>query len=125
MSLLNRRQALKALLGGALQTAGTVVVASWVLPAGDARAEAPEAGQDVQQRADHLAANRREQQPEPPAGAQISGFRNAGAFSNGGFNNGGGGAFRNGGFANGGFSNAGFRNGGFANGAFRNGAFRN
>jgi len=124
---ITRRNLLKALLGGAVQAAATVVLARAVPAAG--AGESAAAG-DVKERADRLA----EDLPVSEDGLEPI------AFANGGFANGGGGAFRNsafrngggGGFANGGFRNSGgggsFRNGGFANGGgggFRNGAFRN
>ncbi len=147
MSQLDRRQSLKLFLGGLLSTAGTVVLASTVLPAKAAQSETPEAGveaenktqqdsqKDLAQRADRVAEaqgarhNGEGQEPCSFANAFANSFKNGGfangggggAFKNGGFaNGGGGGAFKNGGFANGG-GGGGFRNGAFANGAFRNG----
>jgi hypothetical protein len=115
MKDVTRRDLLRALLGGALSAAGTVVLARATL-AGESQADAPAAG-DVQQRADRLS----DEAPASPDGLEPVSFLN-GAFRNGGFRNGG---FRNGGFANGHFHNGGFRNGGFVNGGFRNGGFRN
>jgi hypothetical protein len=142
MSLLNRRQSFKLLLGGLLQTAGTVVLASSVLPArgaaGEDRNPTEDSGKDVQERADQIAdANgpRPEGEGEEFASFVNGAFRNAsgggGGFRNGGFANGGGGggSFKNGGFANGGGGAGGFKNGTFGNGAgggsFANGTFRN
>jgi hypothetical protein len=145
MSPMNRRQCLKSFLNGVLQSAGTAVLASAVLPARAAANESVQPGKDLERRANELA----EGQCSPtPDGAEYpisfvngrfvnggggggfrngafgnggGGFRNVG-FANGGFHNGG---FVNGGFHNGGFVNGGFRNGGFANGGFVNGGFRN
>jgi hypothetical protein len=123
---ITRRNLLKALLGGAVQAAATVVLARAV-PVANAD-ESPASG-DVRERADRLA----EDLPVSEDGLEPIAFAN-GAFRNGGggsaFRNstgGGGGGFRNGGFANGAGGGA-FKNGGFANGGgggFRNGAFRN
>jgi hypothetical protein len=115
MSVMNRRESLKALLQGLLASAGTMVLASAEVPAAAASAEALT---DLEQRADQLAGMHAAL--EHSHGWINGAFRNA--FANGGFHNGGfaNGAFRNGGFMNGGFNNGGFRNGGFANGAFRN-----
>ncbi len=132
MSPMNRRQCLKKFLGGVLQTAGTAVLASAVLPARATAQEAGPSGQDLERRANELVEG---QGSPPPGGVEYpisfvngrfinggggGGFRNAG-FANGG----GGGGFRNAGFANGGFGNGGFRNAGFANGGFKNGGFVN
>jgi hypothetical protein len=119
MSVLNRRQAFKALLGGLLQTAGTVVVATAVLPAQAKTAVASTAGKDLEQRANQLA----DALGSSAAGdgEQTCSFLNGAGFRNG--------SFRNGGFANGGGGGGSFKNGGFANGstggAFKNGAFGN
>jgi rSAM-associated Gly-rich repeat protein len=130
MSQLDRRQSLKLFLGGLLSTAGTVVLASTVLPVKARQSETQEASaesedktqqdsqKDLAQRADRVA----EAQGSRPNGdgqepcSFLNSFGNS--FKNGG--GGGGGAFKNGGFANGGGGGA-FRNGAFANGAFRNG----
>jgi hypothetical protein len=144
MSLLNRRQSFKLLLGGLLQTAGTVVLASSVLPGRAATGEdsktTDDSAKNIEERANQVAdanAPRPEGEGEEfasfingafrNAGGGVGGFRNAagggGAFRNGGFaNGGGGGAFKNGGFANGG-GGAGFKNGGFANGGGGSGSF--
>jgi hypothetical protein len=130
MSLMNRRQCFKTFLDGLLQTAGTVVVASSVLPAPVA-AEPEASGKDLEQRANEVA----ERQCSPPEdgtehpisfvnGRFINGG-GGGGFRNAGFRNAGGGVFRNAGFANGAFRNGGFVNGGFRNGGFVNGGFRN
>ena len=109
MSTMNRREALRSLLTGALQTAGTVVLASSVLPAVAAHEHqgSPAEG-DLQERADRLASEE---------GASLEGQEVAqGAFRRGGFaNGGGGGGFRRGGFANGGGGGGGFRRGGWGN----------
>jgi hypothetical protein len=129
MSLLNRRESLRILVGGLLGTAGTVVLASAVLPARAAQGE--ESAKDIEQRADRLA-----EAHAPPAddgNPQTVSFLNGGfrkgGFVNGGGGGGGGGAFRNGGFANGGgggaFKNGGFANGGGGGGGFANGGWRN
>jgi hypothetical protein len=145
MSNCDRRQFLKGILGKLAQAAGTVVVASTTVSM--ARAQGQESttsetpAQDVQERADRLAAT-----ADFPAEADIGavaflngafrntplgGFGNAplGGFRNtpfGGFRNSPLGNFRNtplGAFANGGWPNGGwggFRNGGWPNGAWRN-----
>jgi hypothetical protein len=153
MSQLDRRESMKLLFSGLLQTAGTVILASTVLPARAGQvepqptSEEPDTGKvakqaDLARRADRVA---EEQGPcSDGEGEELCSFGNAafrnttgggGAFKNGGFaNGGGGGAFKNGGFANGSGGGGGgaFKNGGFANGgggggaAFRNAAgFRN
>ena len=116
MNAITRRSLLKALLGGAVQAAATVVLARAV-PAAEAGESTPAQNGDLLSRADRLSqglpADAGEQQPT--------------AFVNGAFRNGGGGGFRNSAFRNGG-GGGGFRNGGFANGGgggFRNSAFRN
>jgi hypothetical protein len=124
MNALSRRQSFKVFLRGLLETAGSVVLASAVLPGKVAQAAtAPEASAaDLQQRANQLAGSRTQQ----PCAWVNGAFHNA--FANGGFHNGtcggSGGTFHNGGFANGtsggGFHNGGFQNGGFANGAWHN-----
>jgi hypothetical protein len=91
---MNRREALRSLLTGALQTSGTVVLACSVLPAVAAQGnQGPPVEDDLQERAERLS-------PEEgalPHGqeADRAGFRRGG-FANGG----GGGGFRRGGFAN-------------------------
>ena len=105
MSTMNRREALRSLLTGALQTAGTVVLACSALPAALAQAhEGSPAEGDLQARADRLAS-----EEGPGEGREVA----WGGFRRGGFANGGGGGFRRGGFANGG--GGGFRRGGFRN----------
>ena len=139
MNQLDRRQSLKLFLS-LLQTAGTVVVASTVLPAVAAsetqqtsdqvtKKAQEDAQKHLAQRADRIAEALK--QRSEGEGTQQCAFLNSfnksfanGGFANGGFKNGGGfanGGFKNGGgFANGGFGNGGgFRNGGFLNG-FRN-----
>ncbi len=116
MNPVNRREAFKLFLGGLLQTAGTVVLASAVLPTTPAKgAEVPsgeESAKDLKQRADHLAGG---ESPSPEGeGTQFT------SFVNGGFANGGGGGFKKAAFANGGFNNGGFRKAGFVNGGWRN-----
>jgi hypothetical protein len=103
MSTLNRREALRSLLTGALQTAGSVVLACSVLPAAVAQAQQG----DLQERADRLASD---DDDEVVRGTSYGGFRRGG-FANGG----GGGGFRRGGFGNGGGGGGGFRRGGFRN----------
>jgi hypothetical protein len=101
MSTVNRREALRALLTGALQTAGTVVLACSILPAAVAQGhQGPGAEGDLQDRADRLASeDGAEGQRGPLAGFRRGGFRNGGGgFRRGGFGNGGG--FRRGGFRN-------------------------
>jgi hypothetical protein len=130
MSLLDRREALKVLLGGLLQTAGTVVLASSVLPARAAQGKTPspggESAHDIARRADQVA----EAQDALPGdeGPFFNLFVN-GAFRKAGYSGYGygGGGFRNGGFANGSGGGA-FRNGSSGAGAFGNGGgsgFRN
>ena len=98
MSTMNRREVLRSLLTGALQTAGTVVLACSALPAVAAQGnQEPPAGADLQERADRLASEAGAA-PEGQEGAWVGGFRRGG-FANGA----GGGAFRRGGFANGGW----------------------
>jgi hypothetical protein len=121
MSTMNRREVLRSLLTGALQTAGTVVLACSALPAAAAEGDQrPPAEGDLQERADRLAA----EEGAASKGQDVP----WGGFRRGGFANGaGGGGFRRGGFANGG-AGGGFRRGGFANGGgggFRNSGFRN
>ena len=110
MSSMNRREALRSLLTGALQTAGTVVLACSALPAVAAQGnQGPSVEGDLQERADRLASEE---------GAVQQGQEAAyGAFLRGGFANGGGGGggFRRGGFANGGGDGGGFRRGGWVN----------
>ncbi len=113
MDTLTRRQAFKTFVNGVLQAAGSVVLASTVLPARGAQPAPEQDSTDLAQRADQLAENLE----SSCSTAEPNTFVN-GAFRNGAFANGGG--FRNGGFANGSF-----RNGGFANGGFRNGGWRN
>ena len=109
MSTMNRREVLRSLLTGALQTAGTVVLACSALPAALAQAsEGPPAEGDLQERADRLAS----EEGAAPEGQE---FVYYGGFRRGGFaNGGGGGGFRRGGFANGGYG-GGFRRGGWGN----------
>ena len=100
MSAVNRREALRSLLTGALQTAGTVVLACTALPAAAARGDqGPPAEGDLQERADRLACG-----GEAPEGQEVAGglSRYYGGFRRGGFGNGGGGGggFRRGGFRN-------------------------
>lgn len=115
MSTMNRRDAIKRLLGGLVQTAGAVVLAQATAPA-TAASEAPSVtDRSPEERADALAADMPIAEEETCANAAAA-FRNA-AFRNGGF--------RNAGFVNGGFRNAGFVNGGFRNAGFHNGGWRN
>jgi len=117
MSLLTRRQSLKTFLSGLLQTAGTVVLASSVLPARaeqqETRKPTEDSGKNIEQRANQVA------EAQAPQGEDEN--QDLCSFLNGGFTNGG---FRKGGFVNGGFHNGGFVNGGFHNGGFVNGGFR-
>jgi hypothetical protein len=117
MSQPNRRQCFKLLLSGMLQTAGTAIVASAVLPVGATEPKTSQTrqarGKDIQQRADQLT-DLADVSSEEAAAWVNGGFRNA-AFRNAV----GGGEFRNGGFTNGAVG-GGFRNGGFVNGAWRN-----
>jgi hypothetical protein len=129
VNAISRRSLLKALLGGAVQAAATVVLARAV-PAAEAGESTPEQKSDLLSRADRLAQGLpAEASAQVPTAFVNGGFRNGGGggFRNGGFaNGGGGGGFRKGGFANGG--GGGFKNGGFANGGgggFRNSTFRN
>ena len=112
MSTMNRREALRSLLTGALQTAGTVVLACATLPAALAQEnQKPPAEGDLQERADRVAC-------EEGAAPQGRGVTSYGGFRRGGFANGGGGGggFRRGGFANGGGGGGGgFRRGGWGN----------
>ena len=134
MDKLSRRSLLRALAGGALTAAGTVILARTSLAALGTPEGAKPADFDVQARAAELdlgglgpAGEAHAQFLNFPGVGIGNGFRNGG-FRNGRFRNGGflnGGGFRNGGFRNGGFRNGGFRNGGFRNGGFRNGGFRN
>ena len=115
MSAVNRREALRSLLTGALQTAGTVGLACSALPAVAAQGDqGPPAEGDLQDRADCLAS----EEGAAPAGQEVAGglSRYYGGFRRGGFANGGygGGGFRRGGFANGG-GGGGFRRGGWVN----------
>ena len=133
MDKLTRRALLRALAGGALSTAGTVILARTSLAALGTPEDTNPADVDVQARAAGLDEGDLGSAGEVHAqflnfgdGFRNGGFRNGG-FGNGGFRNGGfgNGGFRNGGFGNGGFRNGGFRNGGFRNGGFGNGGFRN
>ncbi len=110
MDKMTRRDAIKLVLGGLLQTAGAVVIASAAAPA---MTEIPVAPPDKSpvERADQVAADTPIEEETSAAGFRNAAFRNAG--------------FRNAGFHNAGFRNAGFVNGGFRNAAFRNGGFRN
>jgi hypothetical protein len=108
MSTMNRREVLRSLLTGALQTAGTVVLACSALPAVAAQENQRPPEGDLQERADRLAS----EEGAAPEGHEVP----WGAFRRGGFANGaGGGAFRRGGFANGGYGGGGFRRGGWRN----------
>ena len=115
MSTMNRREILRSLLTGALQTAGTVVLACAALPAVAAQeSQGPPAEGDLQERADRLASKK-----GAGAGGQEVAYY-GGGFRRGGFANGGGGygggGFRRGGFANGGYGGGGgFRRGGWGN----------
>jgi hypothetical protein len=130
MSTINRREALRSLLTGALQTAGAVVLACSALPAVAACGnEEPPAEGDLQERADRLASEEGAEPEDPGSDCgrfRRGGFANGGGgFRRGGFGNGGGG-FRRGGFANGGgYGGGGFRRGGFGNGGYGGGGFRN
>jgi hypothetical protein len=142
MSDFNRRQFLKSLLGKLAQAGGTVVVATVAVATARAQGESRASetpAQDVQERADHLAAAG-EPLPEDVAFEFLNGgFRNRpfGGFRNtpfGGFRNTPLGAFRNaplGGFRNtplGAFGNGGWPNGGwggFLNGGWPNVGWRN
>ena len=108
MSTMNRREALRSLLTGALQTAGTVVLACSALPGVAAQGnQGPSVEGDLQERADRLAS----EEGAPLEGQEVA----LGGFRRGGFaNGGGGGGFRRGGFANGG-GGGGFRRGGWGN----------
>jgi len=108
MSTMNRREVLRSLLTGALQTAGTVVLACSALPAVAAQDnQQPPTEGDLQKRADQLA-SAEDAAPQDHESVYYGGFRRGG-FANGG----GGGGFRRGGFANGG--GGGFRRGGWGN----------
>jgi hypothetical protein len=89
MSTMNRREALRSLLTGALQTAGTVVLACSALPAVVGQGKVEEG--KLQERADRLAS-----EEGPGEGREVA----WGGFRRGGFANGGGGGFRRGGFRN-------------------------
>jgi len=128
MALLNRRQSLKLFLDGLLTTAGTVVLASTVLPPSAAQGETSSPGQEatnnLEERANQLA-DLPGAEGEQFCAFVNGGFRNSGggggSFRNGAFTNGGGGgggSFKNGGFVNGGGGGGGFHNGGWTNGGF-------
>jgi hypothetical protein len=146
MSDFDRRQFLKGLLGKLVQTAGTVVMASAAASVaraqGNASQEAAAPPEDVQGRADRLAASGKFPDEAEADASQLwrpGGFRNTplGSFHNGpvgGFRNTPLGAFRNapvGGFRNtplGSFGNTGWPNGGWPNGGwggFHNGGWPN
>ena len=78
MSTMNRREALRSLLTGALQAAGTVVLACAALPAVAAQGnkELPAEG-DLQERADRLASGKGVA-PQGQDGAYYGGFRRGG-----------------------------------------------
>jgi hypothetical protein len=135
MSSLNRREALRAFLRGALQSAGTVVLATTVLPAVAQASVAAVAAETPQVRADRLTTAAGQEAPQD--GEEFCKFAN-GAFANSGFHNAGthpvGGAFANhaaggyGTFANAGthpVAPAGAYGGSGSGGAFKNAAFRN
>jgi hypothetical protein len=142
MSDIDRRLFLKGILSNLALATGTVVLASVAASTAQAQdnssasANPPE---DVQGRADRLAASTPIQNEETLGAANEflnGGFRNTpvGSFRNGGlggFRNTPVGRFRNtpiGGFRNtplGTFGNAGWPNGGWLNGGWPNGAFRN
>lgn len=147
MSDFDRRQFLKSLLGNLVQTAGTVVVASVAVSTVKGQGQPPEGAENsqenVQERADRLAASGNfSAEPAAPGANEflngafrntplggfrntpVGGFRNRplGAFRNtplGGFRNTPLGSFGNGGWPNGGIG--GFRNGGWPNGGWPNG----
>jgi hypothetical protein len=149
MSDFDRRQFLKGILAKLTQAAGAVVVATSLARAhGHSAEEAETPTEDVQERADQLAATGSLQAEEAEANEFLNGafrnnplgsFRNGpvGAFRNtplGNFRNGPAGGFRNtplGSFANGGWPNGGwgggggFGNGGWPNGGWPNGVWRN
>jgi hypothetical protein len=147
MSDIDRRLFLKGVLCKLALTTGTVVLASVAVSTAKAQekqtasANPPE---DLQGRADRLAASANSQDEETLAAANefLNGaFRNTpiGAFRNGGlggfrntplgnFRNSPIGGFRNtplGSFANGGWPNGGWPNGGWPNAGFRNGGWPN
>ena len=98
MDKLSRRSLLRALAGGALSTAGTVILARASFAALGTPQDTKPADLDVQARAAELDAG-----GLGPAGEAHAQFLN---FPGVGCGNG----FRNGGFRNGGFRNGGFRN---------------
>jgi hypothetical protein len=144
MSDFDRRQFLKDILGKLVQTSGTVVVAVAAVSIARAQENDSEGAEtkheDIQERADRLAATEDiPAAPEPNEflngafrNTPLGGFRNTplGGFRNtplGGFRNTPfsgfrntplGSAWGNGGWGNGGWG--GFRNGGWPNGAWRN-----
>jgi hypothetical protein len=145
MSTLDRRRFLKEVLGTLVQAAGTVVVAT--VAASTARAQGPEVpttemgGNDVQGRADRLAATGgcAPEDAEEPGVFLNRGWRNSpvGGWQNlpGGFRNTPTSSWRNaplgtfrntpvGPFGNGGWPNGGW-GGGFQNGGWPNAGWRN
>src|SRR5688572_24358192 len=118
MDKLSRRSLLRALAGGALTTAGTVILARTSLAALGNPEDISPANLDVQARAAELDAGGLGAAGETHA--QFLNFPGVG-FGNSPFRNGG---FLNAPFRNGGFLNGPFRNGGFLNAPFRNGGFR-
>ena len=129
MSDIDRRQLLKGVLGALVQAAGTVVLASTAGSTAAAQgAETPP--EDVQARADRLAACGDGEAAEANEFLN-AGFRNGfgglgGGFRNNAWRNGGlggiggiGGGFRNNAWSNGGLV-GGFRNGGWPNVGWRN-----
>jgi rSAM-associated Gly-rich repeat protein len=124
MDKLSRRSLLRALAGGALTTAGTVILARTSLAALGTPENTTPADLDVQARAAELDAGGLGPAGEA-AGEAHAQFLN---FPGGGWGNGG--RWRNLPWGNGfrnvaPWHNGGWRNGGWRNGGFRNGGFRN
>ena len=116
MNKVTRREAVRILFGGLLQTTSAIVLASATTPA-QATESTPGGNKSPEERANDVVAD---MAADDSANYSATGFFNG--FHNGGWRNGG---FFNGPFRNGGFFNGPFRNGGFFNGPFRNGPFLN
>ena len=129
MSDSNRRQFLKRTLAALVQVAGSVTVASAAV--GSTRTQdkkKPEEKEppteDLQQRADELAATHPAAEAEAETAAQFLNWRPGGGIGwrNGGWNNG---VWRNGGWSNFPWNNGIWRNGGWSSFPWMNGGWGN
>jgi hypothetical protein len=127
MSELDRRQFLKGLLGALAQGTGTILLASAAARAARGEqalkeTEIPPPDQDVQRRADQLAAAWTRSEENAVAANEFLNVGWSPGWRNGGWPNG---VWRNGHWRNGGWRNAGWRNGSWRNGGWRNGSWPN